>query len=85
MCVCVRLPVDPRVIFCHTPSFISGLVLVQVVGFNAVQMERRREKSGQIFPEFLSKQDYANKSRGDFHSSADKTLHSNSQRGRESE
>lgn len=81
--MCVQA--DPGVIFCNTPSFISGLVWVQVVGFNVVQMGDAERRVARFFPEFRSNQGFANKSRGDFHSSADKTSHSNSRGGTESE
>lgn len=74
LCVRVCLQADHGVIFCNTPSFISGLVGVQVVGSNVVQMGDAQHRVARFFPAFWSNQSFANKSREDFHSSADKNL-----------
>lgn len=52
MSVCVHVKADPRVIFCNTPSFISGLVWVQVVGFNVVQMGDAERRVARFFQSF---------------------------------
>ena len=43
---------DPGVIFSNTPSFISGLVWVQVVGFNVVQMGDAEQRVARFFQSF---------------------------------
>lgn len=50
--VCVCMQADPGVIFCNTPSFISGLVWVQVVGFNVVQMGDTERRVARFFQSF---------------------------------
>jgi len=50
--VCMCAQADPGVIFCNTPSFISGLVWVQVVGFNAVQMGNVEQRVARLFQSF---------------------------------
>lgn len=52
MCVCVLVQADPAVIFCNTPSFISGLVQVQVVGSNVVQMRDVDQRVARFFQSF---------------------------------
>lgn len=47
MCACVSA--DHGVIFCNTPSFISGLVGVQVVGSNVVQMGDAQHRVARFF------------------------------------
>ena len=49
ICICVCVQADPGVIFCNTPSFISGLVWVQVVGFNVVQMGDAERRVARFF------------------------------------
>lgn len=43
------MSVDAGVIFCITPSFISGLVWVQVVGSNVVQMGDAQQRVARFF------------------------------------
>lgn len=52
ICICARRCVCVWVIFCNTPSFISGLVWVQVVGFNAVQMGDAERRVARFFQSF---------------------------------
>ena len=52
LCVTVCVEADPGVIFCYTPSFISGLVWVQVVGFNVVQMGDTEKRVARFFQSF---------------------------------
>lgn len=49
LCVRVCLQADHGVIFCNTPSFISGLVGVQVVGSNVVQMGGAQRRVARLF------------------------------------
>lgn len=52
LCLCECAQADPGAIFCNTPSFISGLVWVQVVGFNVVQMGDAEQRVARFFQSF---------------------------------